>query len=205
MSGEVVEEGFIKTLLNKPDFPYIITLLLGLIAFGVTSIVDSITSTPAVMVEEEYIQPSNGQNGSYKLVLTNLTSGINFKGLIISIESTNYELLFSDPRIRVLAPGMHPKVILSPDNVGIRLEFSNLLPNVAFEINTKISLDKTVNAASSKSIPHFRIYESSKGMSFYTPGLKTLLIQHEIGILLFLCIVFPLFCIGLWIKVQRSQ
>ena len=63
MNGGSVNKGFIETLLKKSDFPYIITLLLGLVAFGVTSIVDSITSTPVVMMEEEYVQPSKNKKG----------------------------------------------------------------------------------------------------------------------------------------------
>jgi len=205
MNGGSVNKGFIETLLKKSDFPYIITLLLGLVAFGVTSIVDSITSTPVVMMEEEYVQPSKNKKGSYKLILTNLTGGTNFKGLTVNIESTNFELLFTEPKIRVLAPGTAPKITKAADNTGLVLTFSNLLPNVAFEVMTKVSLDEELMSSNSESIPHFRILDSSKGMSFFTPGLKTLLIQYEIEILLILCIICPLFFLGQWTIIQGRQ
>ncbi len=194
------DAGFFKVfhaLITEADFPYVITVMIAIIGLGITSIVKSITNAPVVMQETVYVKPTSEKSGNYEVTLTNLTSSTNFKGLVIQMTSTNYNLEFTNPKAIVRAPGMTPLKESEEDNVGVIFTFKNLLPGVAVKLSADIQ--------GNDSFPHLRVKDSNVGMVFIEPGFSTFLIIHETIILMLLFLALPSLIILRWFFLFRKK
>ena len=120
-----------QTLTRRTAFPYIVTLLLAILAWTVTHTVDRLIALPLLKFS---LTQADGNLLSFEF--ENIASNVNFKNLTIMIRGENPETRFSEPVPTIVGRGWLDDVSLNPTGDAILLTMKNFHPGWELRLST---------------------------------------------------------------------
>lgn len=177
-----------KSLMQRADFPYVVTLLVAFLSWGITHAVDRLTELPLVKVTQTVDEQADV--GHVTLEFENITSNVNFRDLTIRILGETQQHRFSPPKTTIIGGGWDGNADLFKEQDGIQLEFPDFHPRWRLKLTTDI-----------KPVGMPRVQMESAGVpTILEPvGLRTWLVEWELCIIGSFA-VFALISIIVWAR-----
>lgn len=111
-----------KGILGHKEFPFILTLLFGLLGYHINEITKSILSSPSIEYDFKVTESKNINDTAYKsyeYVITNITTDKSFNNLTINFESkNNSQKIFNPATIAIEPSSLH---FITPESLDKRL------------------------------------------------------------------------------------
>jgi hypothetical protein len=183
-------------------------LLIGLVLWTVTRLVDGITGSGTIEYDTVYTPTirANGQPGTkIEVTLTNLSSDTTVTTLQVSINDPYLKTTFStdrdDSNCAFEPPAWAADAICEPHNVGMTFEAPMLVPGTYVRVGIKYT-----QASDATHAPIVRIRpDTATKFQLVEPGLRTFLARHEAALLLSLLgFTLLLFCISVAAGVPKT-
>jgi hypothetical protein len=159
--------------------PYIVTIVMAGLAWTLTHIVDRLLTTPLLSYQIQQLQ-GDGKKSFY-LTLKNITRDKTFHNLRIIITAAADSLL-TEPAIIPVQPASEGDQPFSLEDRTLDFTFPEIQPGWQFEISAGFQGEK---------IPTLRMsLMGDQTLYAVTPSLETFLVEHDIGLLFALVVLW---------------
>jgi hypothetical protein len=166
--------------------PYIVTIVIGALAWALTHMADRLLSTPMVKYTIQEISSSSGK--TVFLTFKNITRDRTFKGLQIVLTASSDGVITAGAVIPVqpASEGAQPYQVAGRT---FDFTFSEFQPGWQIEI----SADYTGSA-----VPSLRMSDPDQTIYAVAPSLKSFLVEYDIEILLALALIWTFALLLIW-------
>ena len=190
-----------QALTRRTAFPYIVTLLLAILAWTVTHTVDRLIALPLLKYtqsdsEENCDSPRIARVYCLTFEFKNITRNVNFENLTIHIldKDISSGIEFYEPVTEIIGVGWDGDVMLSPSKKAVTLTVEDFHPEWVLRLST------LVNGLGE---PRAQLESADVPTILERRSWRTWLIEWELCIISFFAI-FALFSILWWVWRQRE-
>lgn len=175
--------------------PYIVTILVGALAWSVTHVVDRLNNTP--LLKYDMLIKQSGGSPSLIITLQNVTNNKVFKNLSI-VASTSENGAIKSIGIRPTEPafeGDSPYTI-STNRRTAQITLPVIQPGWLFEVTIKYT---------GANRPRLRIDTSNDIVMLTMPGIKTFLVAYEFEVILGFIVLWLVFLAIIFIASRKKS
>ena len=161
-----------QPLMNRTDFPYVVTLLLAFFAWALTHAVDRLTAMPLVKLTQTIEEQVDRHELTFEF--KNITSRVNFEDLTIRILGETDKQRFTEPTTTVIGGGWDGDAHLFEAEDGIRLTFPDFHPGWELAVTTVMT---------GGGMPRVQLESAGVPAILEPVGLRTRLVEWELYII----------------------
>lgn len=168
-----------KNILGIKEFPFLLTLLFGLLSYNINEITKNILGSPSIEYDYKVTETKNAQDTAYKsyeYVITNITNDKSFNNFTINFEShKNSQKIFNPHTVAIEPSSLH---FITPESLDNRLlvyEITTFQPGDKY----KLTFESISNLHDSHSNPS--LYIVGKLYKDFLPSKKEYKLRNLCG------------------------
>jgi hypothetical protein len=179
-------------LMLKESSPYVVTVVIGILAWLFTHISDSLLNTP--MIEYSRSISSRNTDKFIAIVITNVTRTITFNSLTIRVTTPEASKV-TRMQIIPIEPAYEGDVQPTIKDHLAEFAFGKIHPG--FSYNIRVSYEGS-------SEPNIRFIADDT--IYFTKGnIQTFIVRHQVGLLMFLFIIWIVVLLSVYVKINNDK